>query len=268
MKQLVPDTNRRMDRATTILARALGLIFGLGLLAVSVWCFTIADAVSRPTPGPADSAAIFQRQVSPFAFWATWLVLGAPLALLGLWILKATFKGTAAHRWLQGVFMRMEERAAKSATRHDPRTQPAGRAATAAILQTPPLAHSIEQSHDALASMPDDIRYTILARANKTAWLLGLISGGGLLLLGIAGVVFGIVAGFASEKSVPSGWYYWGAFKLEAAWVAASGASILLGIAILRSTLAGSHEKQSWLFPLRLFKLALSLAPVHDDCPD
>jgi len=133
MKQVGPDTARRMDLATTIIARALALIFGFGMLGVSIWCFRVAREVATPTPGVTDAVSAAQRQEAPIAFWGTWLVMGAPPALLGLWVLGATLKGTAAHRWLQQTFVRAEELVAK----------PAG---------------SRQRESQALANMPDDVR--------------------------------------------------------------------------------------------------------------
>ncbi len=251
MKQLGPDTAQRMDRVTTILARTLGLIVGFAMLAVSIWGFTVAAAISRPLPGPADRAAAFQRQAAPFEFWATWLVLFFPVALLGLWILKATLRGSAAHHWLRHALMRVEDRTARS-----PNTRPV------AAQHASSVSGSLVQQSDPLTDMPDDVREAILNRATMTARVLGLVSGSALVVLGVAGVVTGAVSGFLPSESVPSVWYYLGAFRLEAAWVAASGLSILFGTAILRSTLAGTREKPGWLFPLRLFMMIVQARTI------
>jgi hypothetical protein len=251
VKQPGTDTQSRMDCTTTILARAIGLIFGLGLLGVSIWGFTVADTISRPMPGPADRAAAFQRQAAPFEFWATWLILFFPVALLGLWILKATLRGSAVHRWLQYARMRMEDRTARR-----PNTRPA------AAQHASSVSGSLLQQSDPLTDMPDDVREAILNRATMTARMLGLVSGSALALLGVAGVVTGVVSGFLPSESVPSVGYYLGAFRLEAAWVAASGLSILFGTAILRSTLAGTREKPGWLFPLRLFMMIVQARTI------
>jgi hypothetical protein len=240
MKDLDPRSAARIEGTTAILARALGLIAGFAMLAISIWGFKVADEVGRPLSGPADPAAAFQHHAAPLEFWATWLVLFFPIALLGLWILKATLRGSAVHRWLHELM-----------GREGPEKRP--HTPAVAVQHASPASASLVRQSDPLTDMPEDVREAILNRATTTAQVLGLFSGSVLVLLGVAGVVTGVVAGFFPSES--SGGYSLGTLRLVATWVVASGLALLIGTKILRSTLAGTGEKPGWLFPLRLFMM-------------
>lgn len=213
------------------------LLIGTGLLAISIWGFSVCRATFQTSLGPAQSPA--DPGFVSLGAWAAWCVFFGPVATAGFLTIWFTLRKMAALEKMSALLEKI-----------------AGRSVGLLAGNNQLVASGLEKGNDdphGLESLSTEKIKQLESRATRAAFLLGVFAG--VTLLGIG--VFGLVCLSSVSKPYSSALSYvpLGTGRITITLAVLSGMSLLLGLAVLQRTLR--RENNAWMLPLRVFTFAV-----------
>lgn len=208
------------------------LAFGAGLVGVSLWGIRVCRELFGPPMVPGDSA--IDRSYQGLAAGAAWFVFFAPVAVAGVALLWSALRRMGAFAAAAEWFAERMER---------------GRAGSAHGKREGASAGRTEADPHGLESL-SALEVTKLDRlARRIVVLLGSTVGSLLVGVGIFGLGYLWLSSRTYSGSAVSGTL--GAARITIEFAILSGASLVVGLVVLRQTFTG--ESGGWLVPLRVF---------------
>ena len=224
-------------------------VLGVGLVIFALFGFWIAGDVARPTGDPNPVIASAERELIPFKFILTWLVLFGPFFWLGTALLRSTFRknyGVSRLWGLVGTINQILPAWLAHSRYGRMASQFQGYEMEKPAVPAPPPPH--EPMDEETVRRIDRAGY-LAARA------LGVIVGGLLMTVGVAGLLLEL---FETYGSAP----VYSPVRLSVAFAFFCLAVTGLGFVVLRDTFR--PERRAWLEPLRMFTYIVGLRAVHD----
>jgi hypothetical protein len=204
------------------------LAFGAGLVGVSLWGIRACRELFGQPMVPGDSA--IDRSYQGLAAGAAWFVFFAPVASAGVALLWSALRRMGAFEW----FARLAEPGRASSAHGEREGAGAGR--------TEADPHGLESLSALEVTKLDRL-------ARRIVVLLGSTVGSLLVGVGIFGLGYLWLSSRTYSGSAVSGTL--GAARITIEFAILSGASIVVGLVVLRQTF--TREGGGWLVPLRVF---------------